>query len=351
MEKLRVMSKIDVIIPCYNYGRFLEECVRSVLDQPVQNIRILIIDDASSDNSLLVANKLAETDRRISVIAHAKNRGHIATYNEGLLDWASAEFSLLLSADDVLTEGALARAIEVLDANPEVGLLYGHALFWHDDRPRPAARTKSTGASTWRGRDWLRIVSRRGHCVTSTPTAVVRTSVQQAIGGYRTDLPHTADVEMWMRFAVYSDVAYIRGVDQAFYRIHNTNMSVQRVPIIDLLQRRAAYDVLFTTHGAKIANASALHREANRRMAKEALWRACCAYHRRRLETTPVNEFVEFARLSYPRIERLPEYWGLRWRQWLGPKISSYLQPIMLSAVHRRVRSWLWWKTFKLRGI
>ena len=55
----------------------------------------------------------------------------------------------------------------------------------------------------------------------STPTAVVRTSVQQAIGGYRHDLPHTADVEMWMRFAVDPDIAYIRRVDQAFYRIYN----------------------------------------------------------------------------------------------------------------------------------
>jgi hypothetical protein len=263
----------------------------------------------------------------------------------------SADYSLLLSADDVLTEGALARAIEAMDANPDVGLLYGHALYWHSEHPQPVARTKSRGVSIWRGREWLGIVSRRGHCVTSTPTAVVRTAVQQAIGGYRADLPHTADVEMWLRFAVHSDVAYIRGADQAFYRVHNTNMSVQRVPIVDLVQRKAAYDVLFATYGEKIADASALQREAYRRMAKEALWRACSAYHRRRLEITPVEELIEFACSTYPQATELGEYWGLRWRQRAGPKLSSYLQPLMLSAVYRRICSWLWWKMFRLRGI
>src|SRR4051812_31139452 len=108
------MAKIDVVIPCYNYGRFLEECVGSVLDQPIRDVRILIIDDASSDNSLSVARKLAEADPRVNVTAHSINRGHIFTYNEGLLDWASAEYTLLLSADDLLTRGALGRAVEVL---------------------------------------------------------------------------------------------------------------------------------------------------------------------------------------------------------------------------------------------
>jgi hypothetical protein len=345
------MAKVDVVVPCYNYGHFLEECVRSVLDQSLRDVRVLIIDDASSDNSLALARKLAESDQRVNVAAHPQNRGHIATYNEGLIEWAKADYSLLLSADDVLTPGALARAIKVLDTNPSVGFLYGHAVYWNDDQPQPPVRTRQSGATIWRGHDWLRIVCRAGHCMTSTPTAIVRTSVQHAVGGYRADLPHSADMEMWLRLAAYSDVAYVKGVDQAYYRIHSTNMTVQRVPIVDLQQRKAAYDALFDTCGQLIPDAGRLRHEADRKMAKEALWRACSAYHRRRLETTPVDELVDFARSTYANFESLPEYWGFRWRQRVGPKASSYLQPIMMSAVHRRIRSWLWWKTWKSRGI
>jgi hypothetical protein len=345
------MAKVDVVVPCYNYAQFLEECVRSVLDQSLRDVRVLIIDDASSDNSLAVARKLAESDRRVNIAAHPQNRGHIATYNEGLIEWANADYSLLLSADDVLTPGALARATQVLDANPSVGLLYGHAVYWHDDQPKPPIRARQSGATIWRGHDWLGIVCRGGHCVTSTPTAIVRTSVQHAVGGYRVDLPHSGDMEMWLRLAAYSDVAYVKGADQAYYRIHNTNMTVQRVPIVDLQQRKAAFNAFFDRSGRSIPDAARLRQEADRKMAKEALWLACSAYHRRRLETTPVVELVDFARSTYAGFEGLPEYWGLRWRQRVGPKASSYLQPIMISAMYRRIRSWLWWKTWKLRGI
>ena len=292
------MAKIDIVIPCYNYGRFLERCVRSVLDQKVGDLRILIIDDASTDDSLAVARRIAATDVRITVVAHEQNKGHIATYNEGLLGWANSEYSLLLSADDILTPGALDRAIAVLDANPSVGLLYGHAVYWHDDHPMPSVRSRSAGVKIWRGQDWLRIVCQRAHCLVSTPTAVVRTSVQQAIGGYRSDLPHTADVEMWMRFAVHSDVAYIRRVDQAYYRIHSQNMTVQRVSIVDLQQRRAAYQAIFETYGHLIPDAHTLLRHANTKIAREALWRACSAYHRRRRVQTPRADFKDNARLA-----------------------------------------------------
>ncbi len=345
------MAKIDIVIPCYNYGRFLDRCVQSVLDQKVRDLRILIIDDASTDDSLNVARRIAATDARITVIAHEQNKGHIATYNEGLLGWAESEYSLLLSADDVLTPGALDRAIAVLDAHPSVGLLYGHAVYWHDDQPMPSVRSRSAGVKIWRGQDWLRIVCLRAHCLVSTPTAVVRTSVQQAIGGYRSDLPHTADVEMWMRFAVHSDVAYIRRVDQAYYRIHSRNMTVQRVSIVDLQQRRDAYQAIFDNYGYLIPNAHALLRYANTKIAREALWRACSAYHRRQLVQTPLAELIDLARSTDPNFVDLPEYWGFRWRQRVGSTASYFLQPIMFPAIYRRLCGWLWWKAFPIRGI
>ena len=57
-------------------------------DQEGVDVRVLIIDDASPDDSAEVAKKIAARDPRVEVVVHATNRGHIATYNEGLLDWA-----------------------------------------------------------------------------------------------------------------------------------------------------------------------------------------------------------------------------------------------------------------------
>ena len=138
------MSSVSVVIPCYNYGHFLPDCVNSVLtDQPGVDIRVLVIDDASTDDSAQVAKQIAANDSRVEVITHSLNAGHLATYNEGLLDWADGDYAVLLSADDQLTPGALSRACALLDAHPEVGFSYGHPVWFKHPGPPPPARMQA----------------------------------------------------------------------------------------------------------------------------------------------------------------------------------------------------------------
>src|SRR3954454_4190332 len=126
---------VSVVIPCYKYGRFLPACVRSILDQEGVDVRVLIIDDASPDDSAQMALALAAADKRVEVRVHEVNKGHIATYNEGLLEWADGDYSILISADDLLTPGSIRRATDVMAAHPEIGFVYGHALKWVDADP------------------------------------------------------------------------------------------------------------------------------------------------------------------------------------------------------------------------
>src|SRR5215470_6327097 len=89
----RTMSSVSVVIPCYKYGHFLEDVIGSVLDdQEGVDVRVLIIDDASTDDSAEVARKIAARDPRVEVIVHETNKGNIATFNEGLLDWADGDY-------------------------------------------------------------------------------------------------------------------------------------------------------------------------------------------------------------------------------------------------------------------
>lgn len=81
------MSSVSIIIPSYNYARFLRGCVESVLMQ--EDVEV-IIDDCSSDETDAVGQELA-ADPRVTYRRHQVNRGHIATYNEGL-EWASADY-------------------------------------------------------------------------------------------------------------------------------------------------------------------------------------------------------------------------------------------------------------------
>lgn len=348
------MSSVSVVIPCYRYGHFLADCVRSALDeQPGVDVRVLIIDDASPDGSADVARAIAAADRRVEVRVHETNKRHIATYNEGLLDWADGDYCMLLSADDRLTPGALTRAVALLDANPHVGFCYGRPLHFQHPGPLPPARTELRGHTIWPGRWWLERRFREGHgCITS-PEVVVRTSLQHRVGGYDPRLPHTGDIEMWMRLAVHADVGYLRGVDQAYYRRHGENMHTVDFSgqLDELRQLRAAYETVLERCGDLLPHRHRLDALVRRRLARQALRRAARAYDRGRTDTVPVEDLTEFAAQCWPQYQQLPEYRGLRLRQRIGADAMPYLQPLVLSAVANKGREWLWWQSWKRRGI
>jgi hypothetical protein len=161
---------------------------------------------------------------------------------------------------------------------------------------------------------------------------------------------------MWMRLAAHADVGYVRGADQAYYRVHGANMSRTDFggQLDDLRQRRAAYDAVLDRCAERLPGAGGLALLAHTRLARYALRRAYRAYDRGRTAEVPVDELVAFARDCLPltgAVERLPEYRALRLRRRIGPRAMPYLQPLLLSPVRDRAREWLWWQSWKRRGL
>jgi glycosyltransferase involved in cell wall biosynthesis len=259
------MSRVDIVVPCHNYGRFLETCIQSVLEQSHTDFRVLIIDDASSDDSPAIAENLARTDRRISLISHSENWGHAKSFNQGI-DWASGDYFLLLSADDCLAPGALERAAEVMDEHPEIVLTYGKTVPWQNDMPFPQIELQQN--YTWTQHDLLREMCEVGENLVGCPSAISRTYVQKSIGGYRVSLLHTGDLEMWLRFAAQGAVAKIDAV-QAIYGIHSSNMSLGYYAT-DYQHRKAAFDSFFDEYANRIADSHHLWSQADRALANGA---------------------------------------------------------------------------------
>jgi glycosyltransferase involved in cell wall biosynthesis len=343
-------SSFSVVVPCYNYAHYLKGCVESILSQGVE-VQVIIIDDCSSDDTSVVGASLAD-DPRVTFIRHEVNQGHIKTYNEGLA-LATGDYTALISADDLLTPGALRRAQAILDAHPEVGMVYGHSLYFQSNDNLPRPRTGEPRLDIWNGRDWIAERCKTASSCISSPEVVVRTSLQRQLGGYRADLPHAGDLEMWLRFAAHASVAYLAGVDQAFYRRHAASMQATKFnsELADFIQRRAAFDALFEVHGRFIRDAEVLHQNARRSLAKQALWIACWSYDRRRLNRVSVDDLEAFALQTYPKARSLSEYWGLKWRRRVGPRWPPILQPILPSGYIRWVRGQLWWRRRRLRGV
>ena len=93
-------NKISIIVPIYNVEQFLEECVKSILDQTYQDLEVILIDDGSTDRSSEICDELAATDRRI-IVYHQNNLGISEARNTGL-GLATGQYIGFVDSDDVI---------------------------------------------------------------------------------------------------------------------------------------------------------------------------------------------------------------------------------------------------------
>ena len=296
------MSSVDVIVPCYRYAHFLRECVRSVLTQQGVDVRVLILDDASPDNTPEVGAALAREDERVTYVRHAENKGHIATYNEGI-EWASADYLLLLSADDYILPGAFLRATELLDSNNNAGFAFGRFIeLYADGTKRPSTRlfgaSERSPALVLEGH---RFIKRCWPCgVVSTTTAVVRTALQKRVGGYRADLPHAGDMEMWLRLAAHASVGFLDAY-QAVYRKHGNNMSeayLGRDWLPDVKQRRLVIDCFVDTCGHLLRDVDQTRNRMMRELGHNVIGVASAAFNHGEIDVSRRLEDFALTSLS-----------------------------------------------------
>ena len=319
------MSCVDVIVPCYKYGHYLGQCVESVLSQSHQDLRVLIIDDCSPDHTEEVARALVARDGRVTYRRHRANRGHIATYNEGL-DWTDGDYVLLLSADDLLTPGSLRRAVGLLDGNPELGMSHGRGIIFTGEVPSlPYETGGSLDSTILSSESFIESFCQAGTNRVITPTAVVRTWLQKRLGGYRADLPHTCDMEMWMRIAAHSRIGFIENA-QAYYRKHANNMSNYYQAVLALQQDKLAFRALFDQHGRSIPDAARLRELANHRIAEKAFWMAYHAFDDNDVATS--RALLGFAALTSPVVKTWRSYSRLRLKLALGSRVWDVIRPV-----------------------
>jgi glycosyltransferase involved in cell wall biosynthesis len=268
------VKSVDVVIPNYNYSRYLRECVLSVLSQDVDKLRILIIDNASTDDSQKVALDLAEMDPRVELLLREKNHGPHASFNDGI-DWAQSDYFLILCSDDFLAPGALENAVDLMENHPEVNLTYGTSRFLATGEA--AGIPRSFERPSWKiqdGPSFLSDICRSGRNYISGPTVVVRTSVQKQVGYYDHRLAHTDDLQMWLRFTSFGSVAGTDAV-QAIARVHAFNQSATVGNLRQWsIEFEAAFRSFFEGPGASLDNADELLRLALRALSDRAYWSA-----------------------------------------------------------------------------
>ena len=124
MKSLSEQPLFSVIMPNYNKGKYIKEAIESVLAQTYPNWELVIVDDASTDNSLEVINTFLNNEN-IKLIKNADNKG--VGYTAKLaVEHSSGEIIGTLDSDDVLVEDALMVMVNEHKAYPEYGLIYSN---------------------------------------------------------------------------------------------------------------------------------------------------------------------------------------------------------------------------------
>lgn len=137
--------KVSIIVATFNRGRFLERCVRSILDQTYRNIECLVIDGASQDNSVEIITRMSAADERLKFVSEPDD-GEVYAVNKGL-DRATGAIVGFQASDDIYLPDAVEKSVEFLVRHPEYIGVSADARYV-DETGRDLGR----GVITYRGR-------------------------------------------------------------------------------------------------------------------------------------------------------------------------------------------------------
>lgn len=122
---------LSIVIPAYNYGRFLPKAIASALEQAFTDIEVIVVDDCSTDDTPERVEPFL-ADRRVRYLRNEHNLGAVRNVNKAFAE-ARGEFTMLLGADDFLLPGCLDRLHDALCRHPEAGFAFGNYVIANDD--------------------------------------------------------------------------------------------------------------------------------------------------------------------------------------------------------------------------
>jgi len=199
------MPEVSVIIPTYNYVKYIEKAIDSVLAQTCKDFEIIVVDDGSTDNTReIIENQYKDKVKYF----YQENKGAPVARNFGLRK-AEGVFVVFLDADDWLMPEALLSRLEYLKKHSNCGWVYG-ACYYYDEYGREVTERFHLYPFAYRNRREGNIL---GHMLLGelihTPTVMINRDLLLDVGGFDITLPCLQDYELWLRVAVRSPVGFL----------------------------------------------------------------------------------------------------------------------------------------------
>lgn len=275
-----VAPRVSVVVPNYNYAPLLPERLASIFGQTRPAAEVLLLDDASTDDSVAVLERAVDPPR-VRLVRNAENGGN--PFRQWALGIAETrgEYVWIAEADDAADPRFLERLAGVLDAHPNVGLV--HCAFRRVDaqggvEDMSAAWWRDLDPERWRhdyvapGAEELRWLA-CWNVISSASGVVFRRSVYEAAGGVDVSYRLAGDWDLWVRMARFADVGFVAeplnrwrwhggSVREAAARSGEEQREVERVLTAIATARGDAPDALVASYHRRHAESALRWRNA-----------------------------------------------------------------------------------------
>jgi len=206
------LPKVSIVTPSFNQAPFLEQTLRSVLEQDYPNLEYIVIDGGSSDGSLEIIQKYAD---RLAYWQSQPDQGQTDAINQGFAR-ASGEILAWLNSDDLLLPGAVSVAVRALHEHPEAAMVYGDALLIN-------AEGKTIGKFPAAQTDYRKL--RRGYVHIPQQASFFRADLWRQVAPLDVSFYFAMDYDLWVRLAALAPLVYVPELWAAF-RLHGEAKSI-----------------------------------------------------------------------------------------------------------------------------
>lgn len=234
------MPKVSVILSSLNHAKYICEAIDSTLNQTFTDFELIILDDASSDNSWDLIKQYS--DPRIKAFRSERQGEDVDLLNEAISELVAGEYIAIHHSDDVWELDKLGKQVGFLDANPEIGAVFTNAVAIGEDSSPLSDEAHfyfNVFSQPNRTRhEWLRFFFSSGNALCH-PSVLIRKSCYEDCGLYRYDMVQVPDLDMWIRLCLKYEI-YILPEKLVRFRVRNNeaNASGNRLEV----RIRAAYE-------------------------------------------------------------------------------------------------------------
>jgi glycosyltransferase involved in cell wall biosynthesis len=209
------MNTVSVLMPVYNAQKFIEDAIRSVLEQTFGEFDFYIINDASNDNSKKIIEKYSAIDPRIKFIDLKENKGMAYALNLGL-KISNSEWIVRMDADDIMLPNRIERQLDFLKNNSGVKVASCRA-YYIDLNNRILGKTANHLKNI---QDFNELINKNEVIGLLHPGVIMHRETVLFYGGYRGKFWPAEDIDLWTRLSENGCQILIQDEILMYYRIH-----------------------------------------------------------------------------------------------------------------------------------